>query len=77
MKQNHNNQMKVKATGKIQQQGMTTYQYGTHRIAKYAIRSSTIDLDNYIGQTVTIIGQLIEGYPIEGGPEFLEVVDIK
>jgi len=77
MSQNHNNPMKIQATGTIQQQGMTTYQYGTHVIARYAIRSTTIDLDKYIGQTVTVVGHLIQGYPIEGGPDFLEVEELK
>lgn len=69
--------MKVEATGKIQKQGITTYQYGTHVIAGYTLRSSAIDLDNYIDQTVTVVGHLIEGYPIEGGPDYLEVEEIK
>ena len=67
----------VEVTGKIQQQGMTTYQYGTHVMAGYALRSGTIDLDKYIGQTVTLVGYRIEGYPIDGGPDFLEVEKIK
>ena len=69
--------MRIEATGKIQQQGITTYQYGTHCLAGYALRSSVINLNNYIGQTVTVVGHLVEGYPIEGGPDFLEVEEIK
>ncbi|MFT6336607.1 MAG: hypothetical protein ACJATI_003366 [Halioglobus sp.] len=69
--------MKVEATGTIQEQGMTTYQYGTHVIDGYALRSSIVDLANYIGQSVTVIGHLIEGYPIDGGPDYFEVEEIK
>ena len=76
MQQNQKKTMKVKATGTIQQQGITTYQYGTHVIAQYALRSGSIDLDKYIGQRVTVVGHLIEGYPVEGGPDYLEVEEI-
>jgi hypothetical protein len=69
--------MKVEATGTIQQQGMTTYQYGTHILGEFTLRSSVVDLDKYIGKSVTVVGHLIKGYPIEGGPKFLEVVLIK
>ncbi len=69
--------MKIEANGAILQQGMTTYQYGTHVIAGYALRSSAIDLDKYIGQTLTVVGHLINGYPVDGGPDYLEVEEIK
>ena len=77
MKQDHKNKKKVEVNGTIQQLGMTTFQYGTHILANYALRSKAVDLDNYIGQTVTVVGHLIAGYPIEGGPDFLEVEEIK
>ena len=67
----------LEVTGVIQEQGITFYQYGTHTIEGYALRSSTIDLNDYIGQRVTIQGRLVEGYPLEGGPELLEVIKVK
>lgn len=67
----------IEVSGVVQKQGMTTYQYGTHTISNYAIRSNTIDLDNYIDKNVTVIGTKIEGYPIDGGPDYLEVEKIK
>lgn len=71
----------VEISGVIQKQGMTTYQYGTHTISSgdkiYALKSSTIDLNKYLKQNVTIIGEKISGYPIEGGPDYIEVVKIK
>lgn len=64
-------------TGTLEKQGMTTYQYGTHVISNgsvtYALRSQKINLDLYKGKTVEILGTKIEGYPIESGPEYLEV----
>lgn len=73
----------VQAKGMILQQGITTYQYGTHVLndkdgkTTYALKSETLKLDNYIGKTVELEGIPVEGYPIEGGPEYLEVTKIK
>lgn len=67
----------VEFKGRLEKQGITTYQYGTHVIGNgsttYALRSETIDLNDYNGKTVTVKGVKIPGYPVEGGPEFLEV----
>lgn len=67
----------ISFTGKIEKQGMTTYQYGTHTISNgtstYALRSSAIKLENFEGKNTTITAKKIAGYPIEGGPDFLEV----
>lgn len=68
---------KIEITGTIQKQGITTYQYGTHTLSGYALRSSTLNLDNYINQNVTVVGYKIDGYPIEGGPVFIEVEKLK
>lgn len=67
----------IEVTGTIQKQGFTTYQYGTHTISDYAIQSNSVNLDNYVNQNVTIIGHRIDGYPIDGGPVYLEVEKIK
>ena len=67
----------IEVTGIIQQTGVTSYQYGTHTISGYAIRSSTITLDDYVDQNVTIIGKKIEGYPVDGGPDYIDVEEIK
>lgn len=66
----------IRTTGIIQAQGITTYQYGTHIINEFALRSN-IDLDQYIGQTVSIVGIKIAGYPVDGGPDYLEVIEVK
>lgn len=71
--------MEVK--GKIEKTGMTSYQYGSHTISNdetfYALKSEKIDLSSYEGKTVTITAEKIEGYPVDGGPEFLEVTMVK
>lgn len=67
----------VVVTGTVEEQGITTYQYGTHVIGNslefYALRSSAVDLDDYVGMEVTVYGDLVDGYPITGGPEYLDV----
>lgn len=72
----------VSASGIIQQQGITTYQYGTHVLLDmngntlYALKSDVIPLSDYAGRKVQLQGVPIEGYPIEGGPGYLEVLTI-
>ena len=66
----------IEITGIIQKQGVTSYMYGTHVISGYALRSNSILLDNYINYNVTIVGYKIYGYPVDGGPDYIEVTDI-
>ena len=67
----------VEIIGTIQEQGITTYQYGTHTISGYALRSNSVTLDDYINQYVTVVGHKINGYPVDGGPDYIEVDEIK
>lgn len=71
----------VKINGVIEKQEITSYQYGTHVLKGerdlFALRSSQIELDDYLGKTVRITAKRIKGYPVEGGPIFLEVKEIK
>ena len=71
----------IEAEGKIEAIGMTSWQYGTHTLTNdenfYALRSKTVNLQQYEGKTVKIIAEKVEGYPVDGGPEFLEVLSIK
>ena len=73
----------LSGTGIIEVNEATTFQYGTHVLEAsdgtiiYALRNSRfVDLDNYIGQTVTIRGFRVAGYPVDGGPIYLEVVEV-
>ena len=72
-----NKKNNIKITGTIYKQGITTYQYGTHVINNYALRSNSIDLDLYIDSAITVVGDKIDGYPVEGGPDYIEVKKIK
>lgn len=70
----------MKFTGEIEAIGMSSWQYGTHTLTNentfYALKSEKIDLSKYEGKTVTVSAVKIEGYPLEGGPEFLNVVQV-
>lgn len=63
--------------GTLQAQGITTYLYGSHTLPGYALRSSTVKLDDYLNQKVTVRGHKIDGYPVDGGPDYIEVEEIK
>ncbi|WP_324720953.1 hypothetical protein [Salinimicrobium sp. HB62] len=72
----------MEVTGTIREQGITSYQYGTHTITTvndeyYALKSEAVDLDEYIDKEVTIIAEKIEGYPLSGGPDYLLVLEVK
>lgn len=71
----------VSLNGKIEKIGMTTYQYGTHTIQSnqktYALKSSSLNLDNYENKAVEVIGKKVPGYPVENGPELIEVSSVK
>jgi len=69
----------VEIEGVIQKQGITTYQYGTHILKgkkTYALTSKKVSLNEYIGKKVKIQGTFISGYPIEGGPQYINVKNI-
>ena len=70
----------VKLSGKIEKLGMTTFQYGTHILTvdakTYALRSSKVDLNAYVDKEVTLKGTKVDGYPIENGPDLIEVEEV-
>ncbi|MDT0687707.1 hypothetical protein [Autumnicola psychrophila] len=71
----------LRITGVVQASGITSYQYGTHTLTSeeksYALKSTNIDLSKYEGETVKISAEKIKGYPVENGPEFLNVQKIE
>lgn len=68
-------------TGVIKPAGITSYQYGTHRLEAgddiYALKSDNISLDDYEDQNVSITAFKIDGYPLDGGPVYLNVTKVK
>lgn len=80
-KNEYNSKKMSEYTGLIKAQGITSYQYGTHTLetedSLYALRSETIELDNYIEKRITLTAETIEGYPVDGGPKYLNVIDVQ
>jgi hypothetical protein len=76
-------QESIVATGVLEKPENTTYMYGTHAItdevsdAAYVLGSEDTELlDSYVGQRVSIYGELVPGYEngqVEGGPPLLNV----
>lgn len=65
---NLNDTESTKVTGIIKELGITSFQYGTHTIGDYAIKSDIINLQDFVNKNVTIYGKKADGYPIDGGP---------
>jgi uncharacterized protein YceK len=70
----------VTLTGKLNPMGMSTFQYGTHLLNAnkqiYALKSSKVDLKAYEGKEVIVKGLKVVGYPVDGGPDFIDVQEI-
>jgi len=70
----------VVLSGKLEALGMSTFQYGTHTLNSgdktYALKSSKVNLKTYEGKEVVVKGLKVNGYPVDGGPEFLDVQEI-
>lgn len=75
--------VKITSVGVVKKQGMTSYMYGTHALVNengrtlYALKSDRINLDPYVGRRVTVSGELIKGYPVENGPNYLNVESLR
>lgn len=80
-KNDYDSKTRSQYTGLIEKQGITSYQYGTHTLnteaALYALKSETVDLDSYVGKTISLTAELVDGYPVDGGPIYLNVIKIK
>ena len=59
---------------------ITYYQYGTHVLNSeedfYALKSEKLNLDEFIGKEVKVSGSKIEGYPVDGGPDYILVTEV-
>lgn len=71
----------LQLSGTLEATGITSYQYGSHTLTTedtfYALRSEKIDLSQFEGKTVSLEGEKVEGYPVDGGPDYIEVNNIK
>lgn len=73
----------VSSTGMLQKIEVTSWQYGSFQLNDnnghplYALKSSKIDLSKFTSQQVKITGIKVKGYPVDGGPVFLNVTNIQ
>ncbi|HKJ33821.1 MAG TPA: hypothetical protein VKA34_18460 [Balneolales bacterium] len=73
----------VSSSGILQKNSISTWQYGSFLLndnngkPMYALKSLKIDLSLYTSQKVKISGIKIKGYPVDGGPVFLNVTSIQ
>jgi len=74
----------VSRSGVISEIGMSTWMYGSYVLSDESGKAMTaldgddsLDLGSYQGESVEVTGTLKEGYPVDGGPEYLEVKTIK
>lgn len=79
--------------GIIQKSNATMYENATHILVGHllngdayynigkqsiiALKSNNINLNNFISEKVIIIGAKIDSFPIENGPDFIEVTSIE
>ena len=70
----------VNLNGTLLTVGITSYQYGSHQLISddslFALQSSTLELGVFENKIVNISGQLVSGYPLEGGPVLIEVITV-
>ena len=67
-------------SGLLKPTGITSYQYGTHRLETkdtfYALKSEKINLEEYENERIEITATPVKGYPVDGGPVYLNVTRI-
>lgn len=69
-------------SGTLRKIEVSTWMYGTHTLDDesgrpvYALTSKTIDLSLYENKKVVVSGDLVKGYPVDGGPVYLNVTNL-
>jgi hypothetical protein len=70
-------------SGIFKEAGITTYQYGSHILTDAAGKTllaldvKNIQPDSFLNKNVNIEGTYTEGYPIDGGPDFITLTHIE
>ena len=73
----------IAAEGRIEAAGMTTWMYGSHVLVsaageiRYALKSASLELSRWEGERVRLQGVPVSGYPVDGGPPYLRVIEVK
>jgi hypothetical protein len=82
----------IMLSGLLSKAEVTSYQYGTHQLngnildgnpgnigkeILFALKSDKINLDEWLGKKVIITGRKVAGYPVENGPDYVNVTAIE
>lgn len=73
----------IHVRGRLEAAEVTSFMYGDYllydetRRQLYALKASNGDLRDYVGQRVRVSGVPVPGYPVDGGPPYLEVRTIR
>lgn len=68
----------VSASGVVEDPEITSFMYGTHTLGSengeliYALESDSVNLDNFVGETVSIEGTKVHS-GFDGGPPLVNV----
>ncbi|MGY0035666.1 hypothetical protein [Pedobacter sp. NJ-S-72] len=90
-KMSHTKSAKSYWAGMLQKKKMSSYQYGTHLLKgkslsgnpnqeeiTFALKAGKkINLNKFAGKKVIITGKKVDGYPLESGPDLIEVSAIE
>ena len=76
----HKAEDSITVEGTILKYDYVEHHYGTHILQctnkTFAIESGHIELDDFVDQRVMIVGLFKEGYPLDDGPELIEVFTV-
>jgi len=79
----HQSRYERTITGAVKPAGMTSFMYGSHLLyddrgrMTYALTSDQVELSHYEGEWVEVSGDTVDGYPVDGGPPYLRVEQIR
>lgn len=70
----------IQLSGKMEKLEVSGFGYGSHIInsdgKNFALTSKQVDLNKFVGKWVVVKGKKIDGYPLEGGPDYIEILHI-
>lgn len=68
----------ITAMGSIEKLDASFSAYGTHMLVGknsfLALKSEKINLNHFMNKPVCIVGEILDGYPLNDGPKLIEVM---
>lgn len=61
---------------------MSSWMYGSHTLTTkdgefYALKSENVDLNDFNGRSVHLLGDEVDGYPLNNGPKLIDVKKVQ